>query len=69
MAAEYDLNQFNSHKNITTMPTSPGPSTSNNWGWADIFKKGFTLVELGPLEKWAAKPIDNKSDNTLKKGE
>jgi hypothetical protein len=48
------------------MPTSPGPSTSNNWGWADIFKKGFTLVELGPLQKWAAKPIDNKSDNTLK---
>jgi hypothetical protein len=27
----------------------------------------FTLVELGPLQKWAAKPIGNKSDNTLKK--
>jgi hypothetical protein len=51
------------------MPTSPGPSTSNNWGWADIFKKGFTLVELSPLQKWVAKPIGNKSDNTLRKGE
>jgi hypothetical protein len=20
------------------MPTSPGPSTSNNWGWAEILK-------------------------------
>jgi hypothetical protein len=30
-------------------------------------KKGFTLVELGLLQKWAAKPIGNKSDNTLKK--
>jgi hypothetical protein len=51
------------------MPTSPGPSTSNNWGWAKILKRVFTLVELGPLQKWVAKPIDNKSDNTLKKGE
>jgi hypothetical protein len=50
------------------MPTSPGPLTSNNWGWADILKSGFTLVELGPLQKWAVKPISNKSDNTLKKG-
>jgi Mn-containing catalase len=49
------------------MPTSSGPSTSNNWGWSDILKKVFTLVELGPLQKWAAKPIGNKSDNTLKK--
>jgi hypothetical protein len=50
------------------MPTSPGPSTSNNWGWADIYlKRVFTLVELGPLQKWAAKPIGNKSDNTLKR--
>jgi hypothetical protein len=49
------------------MPTSPGPSTSNNWGWADILKRVFTLVELDPLQKWAAKPIGNKSDNTLKK--
>jgi hypothetical protein len=48
------------------MPTSPGPSTSNNWGWADILKRVFTLVEFGPLQKWAAKPIGNKSDNTLK---
>jgi hypothetical protein len=30
-------------------------------------KRIFTLVELGPLQKWAAKPIGNKSDNTLKK--
>jgi hypothetical protein len=27
----------------------------------------FTLVELGPLQKWAVKSIGNKSDNTLKK--
>jgi hypothetical protein len=33
------------------MPTSPGPSTSNNWDWADILKRVFTLVELGPLHK------------------
>jgi hypothetical protein len=32
-----------------------------------IKKYFFTLVELGPLQKWAAKPIGNKSDNTLKK--
>jgi hypothetical protein len=49
------------------MPTSPGPSTSNNWGWADILKMIFTLVELDPLQKWATKPIGNKSDNTIKK--
>jgi hypothetical protein len=49
------------------MPTSLGPSTSNYWGWADILKRVFTLVELGPLKKWAAKPIGNKSDNTLKR--
>jgi hypothetical protein len=30
-------------------------------------KKVFTLIELGPLQKWAVKPIDNKSDNTLKR--
>jgi hypothetical protein len=69
MAAEYDLNQFNSHKNIASkemwekkvkikqkhkmyrssaliMPTSPGPSTSNNWGWADIFKKTFYTCRI-----------------------
>jgi hypothetical protein len=33
------------------MPMSPGPSTSNNWGWADILKRVFSLVELGPLYK------------------
>jgi hypothetical protein len=33
------------------MPTSPGPSTSNNWGWADILKKVFIHVELGLLHK------------------
>jgi hypothetical protein len=49
------------------MSTSPRPSTSNNWGWADILKRVFTLVELDLLQKWAAKPIGNKSDNTLKK--
>jgi hypothetical protein len=49
------------------MPTSLGPSTSNNWGWADILKMIFTLVKLDPLQKWAAKPIGNKRDNTLKK--
>jgi hypothetical protein len=26
----------------------------------------FTLVELGPLQKWTVKPIVNTSDNTLK---
>jgi hypothetical protein len=30
-------------------------------------KNNFTLVELGPLQKWTVKPIGNKSDNTLKK--
>jgi hypothetical protein len=50
------------------MPTSPGLSTSNNWGWAETLKNSFTLVELGPLQKWTVKPIGNKSDNTLKKG-
>jgi hypothetical protein len=33
------------------MPTSPGLSTSNNWGWAETLKNSFTLVELGPLHK------------------
>jgi hypothetical protein len=33
------------------MPTSPGLSTSNNWGWAEALKNSFTLVELGPLHK------------------
>jgi hypothetical protein len=51
------------------MLTSPGPSTSNNWGWAVILKKIFTLVELGPLQKLAVKSIGNKSVNTLKKCE
>jgi hypothetical protein len=49
------------------MLTSPEFLTSNNWNWAEILKISFTLVELGPLhKKWAAKPIGNKSDNTLK---
>jgi hypothetical protein len=75
MAAEYNLIQFNSHKNITIkemwekkrkdqtriqdvtefglkMPTSPGFSTYNNWGWAEIVKNSFTLIELGPLHKY-----------------
>jgi hypothetical protein len=33
------------------MPTSLGLSTSNNWGWAEILKTSFTLVEVGPLHK------------------
>jgi hypothetical protein len=33
------------------MPTSSGPSTSNNYGSADILKRVFTFVELGPLHK------------------
>jgi hypothetical protein len=50
------------------MPTSPGLSTSNNWGWAETLKNSFTLVELGFfIQKWATKPIGNKSNNTLKK--
>jgi hypothetical protein len=49
------------------MSTSPGPSISNNWGWTDILKKIFTFVELDPYTKWAAKPIGNKSNNTLKR--
>jgi hypothetical protein len=48
------------------MHTSPGLSTSNNWGWAETLKTTFTLVELGLLHKNAAKSIGNKSDNTLK---
>jgi hypothetical protein len=31
------------------MHTSPGLSTSNNWGWAETLKNSFTFVELGPL--------------------
>jgi hypothetical protein len=31
------------------MTTSPGLSTPNNWGWAEILKNSFTLVELGHL--------------------
>jgi hypothetical protein len=61
MSAEYNLIQFNYHKNIAIkemwekkikdqtktqditefdlkMLTSPGLSTSNNWGWAEILK-------------------------------
>jgi hypothetical protein len=33
------------------MPTSPGPSTSNNWGWTETLKNSSTFVELGPLNK------------------
>jgi hypothetical protein len=33
------------------MPTFPGFSTFNNWGWAETLKNSFTLVELGPLHK------------------
>jgi hypothetical protein len=33
------------------MSTSPGLSTANNWGWAEILKNSFTLVELGLLHK------------------
>jgi hypothetical protein len=33
------------------MATSPGLSTSNNWGWAETLKNSFTLVELGLLHK------------------
>jgi hypothetical protein len=33
------------------MPTSLELSASNNWGWADILKRIFTLVELGLLHK------------------
>jgi hypothetical protein len=47
------------------MPTSSGLPTSNNWGWAEILKTSFTLVELGPLHKNGL-PSRNKSDNTLK---
>jgi hypothetical protein len=33
------------------MHTSLGLPTSNNWGWAEILKTNFTLIELGPLYK------------------
>jgi hypothetical protein len=33
------------------MRTSPGVSTSNNWGWTETLKNSFTLVELGLLHK------------------
>jgi hypothetical protein len=33
------------------MSTFPGLPASNNWGWAEILKTSFTLVELGPLHK------------------
>jgi hypothetical protein len=67
MAAKYNLNQFNSHKNISIKKMwekkskdktrtqdvmefgfnnayVSGTSTSNNWGWADILKKGFLYL-------------------------
>jgi hypothetical protein len=50
------------------MPMSPRLPTSNNWGWTETLKNSFTLVKFDPLhKKWVAKPISNKSDNTLKK--
>jgi hypothetical protein len=33
------------------MPTSPRPSTSNNWGLVDIFKKGFYTCRTWSLTK------------------
>jgi hypothetical protein len=48
------------------MSTSPGLSTSNNWGWAETLKT-YTCRTWPLTQKWAAKPIGNKSDNTLKK--
>jgi hypothetical protein len=59
------------------MPTSPGLSTSNNWGWAKILNISFTLVELDPLHKNGLPTLSvtrvtthskqEVSDNTLKK--
>jgi hypothetical protein len=49
------------------MSTSPGPSTLTIEVESIYLKRVFTLVELGPLQKWIVKPIGNKSDNTLKK--
>jgi hypothetical protein len=99
MAAEYNLIQFNSHKNISiketkkkkrsnkntrcnevrlTMPTSPGPSTSNNWDSTETLKNSFILVELDPLYKNELPTLSvtkvtthskKMSDNTLKKDE
>jgi hypothetical protein len=89
MAAEYNLNQFNSHKNIaikeiwekkskdktrTQDVTEFGFNNAYVSGTLNLqqlnlsryIKKGFTLVEFGPLQKWVAKPIGNTSDNTLK---
>jgi hypothetical protein len=59
------------------MSTSPGLSTSNNWGWTETLKNSFTLVELGPLYKNELPNLSvtrvtthskqEVSDNTLKK--
>jgi hypothetical protein len=49
------------------MPTTPGLSTSNNLGWAETLKKKFyTCRTWSLIQKENAKPIGNKSDNTLK---
>jgi hypothetical protein len=50
------------------MSTSSGFSTSNNWAWAETLKKWFyTCRTWSLIQKWVVKPINNKSDNTLKK--
>jgi hypothetical protein len=59
------------------MPTSPGLSTSNNWGWTEPLKNSFTLVELNHLHKNGLPSLSvtrvttyskqEVCDNTLKK--
>jgi hypothetical protein len=49
------------------MLTSSEFSIFDNRGWADSLKTSFYTCRTWFLtQKWAAKPIDNKNDNTLK---
>jgi hypothetical protein len=90
MAAECNLNQFNSHKNIaikkiwekkrkdqsrTQDVTEFGFNNAYVSGTLNLqqlrlsryIKKGLYTYRIWSLtQKWAVKPIDNTSDNTLK---
>jgi hypothetical protein len=92
MAAEYNLNQFNSHKNIAIKEMWEKKSKDKTrtqdvteFGFNNAYvsgilnlqqlrlsryiKKCFYTCRTWSLKKWAAKPVGNQSDNTLKKGE
>jgi hypothetical protein len=89
MAAEYNLNQFNSHKNIAIKEMCENKSKDKTrtqdvteFGFNNAYvsgtlnlqqlrlsryiKKYFYTCRTSLIQKWAAKPIGNTSDNTLK---